>query len=221
MELSPRWLPDRPDTRKNYLASLAFYSKWVVRNEPRGQEKAPATIWGPLKWLMPMDEAVKLVPRSGLAGTLKPFVNDSFPRDSLFFQGMSGKYVDGGLPFNWLYLLFDRKKQLVGVQFHEQTPDEYRWIPPVPDPSLGLLQIGFLDPYYDYLNVKTSSRGGVFFAVYPNVPEAHVSMIKTCLDDPRPLFTKPREDLHWYLPAPLAGRILDIADKFGIAPAAP
>ena len=221
MELSEKWLPDRPDTRKNYLSSLAFYAKWVVGHEPRGQEKAPDTIWGPIKWLMPLDEAVKIIPRSGLAGTVKPFVNDSFPRDSLSFQGLSGKFIDGNLTFNWIYLICDRKKQVVSVQFQEQTPNRYRYIKPVPDVSLGLPQEGFLDPYYDFINVKASARGGVFFAVYPNTPREHVTMIKTCLGDPRPIWAVPKEDDHWYLTAPLAGRILDIADRMGISPATP
>jgi hypothetical protein len=67
------------------------------------------------------------------------------------------------------------------------------------------------EPYYDFVTLKrnASTTNMVSFQVIPVRPG--VKLIKTVLHK-RP-YGKWTEDVHWYLPAPLAGRFIDIADK--------
>ena len=67
------------------------------------------------------------------------------------------------------------------------------------------------EPYYDFVTLKrnASTTNMVSFQGIPVRPG--VKLIKTVLHK-RP-YGKWTEEVHWYLPVPLAGRFIDIADK--------
>ena len=203
MTLAPGWLPDRLGVDQKFLQGLRFYSEKVVDGDKRGQERAPALIYSNMKWLMPINEAVATLGRVSKLPEQK-LINQAFPKDSFTSFGFQGQFQDGNSRFNLIFLISDAQRRLVSVQLVAQAPKVTGWDTRHP--------VETREPYYDFINEKRNGSGGnmVFFQVIPIQPG--VKLIKTVLRKPPP-FGKWLEDVHWYLPAPVAGRFLDIADK--------
>jgi hypothetical protein len=202
MVLDPSWLPDRLGVDQLFMESLRYYSQRVVGDQKRGEEKAPDIIYGNIRWLMPMDQAIASLGRVSKMTETK-ITNQAYPHNSLIIQGLQGRFQDGNSSFNLCFLIADKNRQVVSVELVAQTPRGEGWDNRVP--------VEAREPYHDFVNLKRNASTGnmVSFQVIPVRPG--VKLIKTVLHK-RP-FGKWSEDVHWYLPAPLAGRFLDIADK--------
>jgi len=202
MTLDTSWLPDRLGVDQLFMESLRYYSQRVVEGEKRGEEKAPDIIYGNIRWLMPMDEAIASLGRVSKMTETK-ITNQAYPQNSLIVQGLQGRFQDGNSTFNLCFLIADKKRQVVSVELVAQTPRGEGWDNRVP--------VEEREPYYDFVTLKrnASTTNMVSFQVIPVRPG--VKLIKTVLHK-RP-YGKWTEDVHWYLPAPLAGRFIDIADK--------
>lgn len=202
MVLDPSWLPDRLGVDQFFMESLRYYSQRVVEGRKRGEENAPDIIYGNIRWLMPMDQAIASLGRVSKMTETK-ITNQAYPQNSLIIQGVQGRFQDGNSTFNLCYLIADKHRQVVSVELVAQTPRGEGWDVRVP--------VEEREPYYDFVNLKRNASTGnmVSFQVIPVRPG--VKLIKTVLHK-RP-FGKWTEDVHWYLPAPLAGRFIDIADK--------
>jgi len=82
------------------------------------------TIWGKITYLMPLQEAKKIL---NLGLSQKTAITCSaFPPSSFFYYAFSGHYEDG---FNRLYLITDFADQIVGVQMQDNSSREERWFP--------------------------------------------------------------------------------------------
>lgn len=220
MALAPDWLPERLGVDQKYTEDLRYYAQRVIAGEPNGGETTPGMIWGNLKWLMPVDEAIKSF-GSVTAVSSTRITNQSYPHHSLTLHNFNARIEDLGYKFNRVFLISDTKGQLVSVQFVAQAPKNMVWLPhPVEDRN----------PIFDLVNVKrnTSTGNQVSFQIVP--AGAGVKMIKLVLRKPlaridlppgagvpqmqaAPVDLKWLEDSHWYLPAPLAARFIEIADK--------
>jgi hypothetical protein len=153
-------------------------------------------------------------------------------------------FMDQGRPFNLLHLLLDLKRQVVGVEFVQQTPGKTTY------------QVeGKLEPYYNFFTLTNngSTRKEVVYAVLPGSGPG-VKVIQTVLRDwtndvpnglpqipgsavrpgpgmppglPMPMVNpvtpgalnvpvKAQEIVHWYLAEPFARCLLEIAEKNGV-----
>ena len=202
MVLDPSWLPDRLGVDQLFMESLRYYSQRVVDQQARGKEKAPDIIYGNVRWLMPMDQAIASLGRVSKMTETK-ITNPAYPHNSFIIQGLQGRFQDGNSTFNLCYLIADKNRQVVSVQLVAQTPRGEGWDNRVP--------VETREPYYNFVNLARNASTGkmVSFQVIPVRPG--VKLIKTVLHK-RP-YGDWTEDVHWYLPAPLAGRFIDIADK--------
>jgi hypothetical protein len=173
----------------------------VADGEKPGEETAPDMIYAGLRWLMPLDEAVNALGRVSKMVRTK-IVNPAYPQDSLTVQGVQGEFRDGGMRFNLCYLLADAKLQLVSVQFVAQTASRHGFDPKYP--------IETREPYFDFINEKrdSSTTTTVSFQVIPISPG--LKLVKTVNHK---IIGPWLEDVHWYLPAPLAGRFVEIGEK--------
>ncbi len=202
MVLSPKWMPERLGTDTKFMAGLWYFGKRVVGEGKLGEEPAPGNIWGNLRWLMPLDEAVNSLGRVSKFPRTK-MTNAAYPHESLVIQGLQGEFRDGGMRFNLCYLLADAKQQLVSVQFVAQTASRHGFDPNYP--------VENREPYFDFINEKRqgSTTTTVSFQVIPTAPG--VKLIKTVNHK---ILGQWLEDVHWYLPAPLAGRFVEIGEKW-------
>ena len=220
MALAPDWLPERLGVDQKYTEDLRYYAQRVIAGAPQGAATTPDVIWGDLKWLMPVDLAIKSF-GSVSAVSSSRITNQSYPHHSLTLHGFNARIEDLGYRFNRVFLISDIKGQLVSVQFVAQAPKVTVWLPqPVEDRN----------PVFDLVNVKrnTSTGNQVSFQIIE--AGTGVKMIKLVLRKPLarmelppgvgqpqiqavPLDLKWLEDSHWYLPAPLAARFIEIADK--------
>ena len=203
MVLDPSWLPDRLGVDQLFMESLRYYSQRVVEGRKRGVEKAPDIIYGNVRWLMPVDQAIANLGRVSKMTETK-ITNQAYPQNSLIIQGLQGRFQDGNSTFNLCFLIADKNRQVVSVQLVAQTPRGEGWDVRVP--------VETREPYYNFVNqARNASTGNmVSFQVIPVRPG--VKLIKTVLHKKPPIY-KWTEDVHWYLPAPLAARFIDIADK--------
>lgn len=204
MLLDPSWLPDRVGVDRKYMETLKYFSERVVEGAKRGEEKAPEIIYGNLRWLMPLDQAVASLGRVAKMTETK-ITNEAYPENSLIIQGLQGRFQDGNSIFNQIFLVADKKRQLISVELVGQTPRNPGWDSRYP--------VETREPYYGLLNIKrnASTTNVVSYQVIPIRPG--VKLIKTVLQKKPSPIGKWLEDVHWYLPAPLAGRFLDIADE--------
>ncbi|MFN0080512.1 MAG: hypothetical protein ACKVY0_28935 [Prosthecobacter sp.] len=227
MALSPKWLPDKLETKRELLESLHLYASAVVGNAAPGKEPVPGTIVGPIRWLMPFDEAVRVLPERMNKIGERPVNLTCFPQASLTLASFQFKsFMDRNQPFNQLHLILDLKRQVVGVQFVEQTPDPGKvlWFP-APD--------GAREPYYNFLMLSNNASGGQEVAYQIVDAGAGVKLIKTVLQTNTGLRNKAnmpglpgfagapagmmpvkyKENVHLYLTAPLARCLLEIVDR--------
>lgn len=202
MTLAPDWLPDRVGVDKLFMDSLRFYSDKAVADKQRGDERAPKKIYGPITWLMPMDEAVHALGRVSKTSESR-ITNQAFPKDSFTMVGLQGEFEDRHTRYNQIFLIGDVNRKVVSVQLVAQTPREQNWAGG-PEPVRR-------EPYYGFVTEKRNGSSGnsVFYQVIHVDPG--LKLIKMVLTKGRPNM-KWLEDVQWYLPAPVAGRFLDIAD---------
>lgn len=245
MTLSPGWMPQRNETKRELLRSLAFYAKATLGNTAPGKEPTPSTVGG-FSWLMPVNQAIARLPGGSFKLGERKVEYTCFPAASLTLLSYGGSFTDQGKNFNVLHLLLDAKLCVVSVEFVQQTPKK------------GLLYEvdGSMEPYYNFLTLtnNASTKKEVVYALQN--PSSAVTMIQTVFRDrgfggggalmppgmpPMPgipgqpgggpgmppgvakmpqdpsLFPgKVYEYVHWYLPAPLARCILKIAEKNGV-----
>lgn len=202
MTLAPSWLPNRVGADQKFVEGLDFYCSQVVDRAQRAEAPAPEFIFGQIRWLMPLDEAVQKLGRVSKTVETR-IVNQAFPKDSLTFQGFQGQFEDGGGRYNLVFLIADTKRQVVSVQLVAQTPKVINWDARFPPKQQ--------EPYYDFINEKRNGGSGnkVFCQVVPINPG--VKLVKTVLAKYHPT-GKWLEDVHWYVPAPFAARFLDIVE---------
>lgn len=203
MTLAADWMPRKTETRKELLNALEFYANAALGKNGDPRDVVPETLVGPIRWLMPLDEAIRTLP-AGAARTAETRITSiCFPQNSLSMVGFQTHYfVDEGQRFNLIYLIVDAKRRVVGVELVAQSPKEVLWAPPGPD--------GERNPYYDFVNLKANGRTGqrVDYQVRP--AGRGVKRIKTALYDFKKLAYL--ENVHWYLAAPFAHSLLDIVE---------
>lgn len=218
MVFSSNWLPKSLTARRELLESLEFYCKAAIGDAPRGKEPIPTTICGAVRWRMPIDAFIQTLPRGYNKLSERPLVHSCLPNDSLTLCGFQFKsFLDHGQPFNQMFLLIDKERCIVSVQFVDQNGRYIRWLPQ-PD--------GIREPCYNFINltynasttkevpyqllrdrgfplcVKTAFRDRVSGSV-PGLTNMSVSA-----------YGRTYENVHWYLPAPFARTILDIVDVY-------
>ncbi len=226
MVFSPNWLPTTLTAKRELLESLDFYCKAAVGNASRGKEPVPATIVGAIRWRMPIDEIVQTLPRGHNKIMERPMVHSCLPIDSLTLCGFQFKsFLDREQPFNQMFVLIDKERKAVSVQFVDQSGKNIHWFP-VPD--------GIREPYYNLISLTHNGSSGK--EVPYQILGGGVVCIKTAFQDKGmtlpgipntppglapPGFMPPGlptgrayENVHWYVPAPFARTILDIVDVY-------
>lgn len=235
MVFSPNWLPQTLTAKRELLESLELYCKAAVGNAAKGKEPVTGTIVGAIRWRMPIDEVIQTLPRGCNKLMERPMVHSCLPIDSLTLCGFQFKsFVDREQPFNQMFLLIDKERRVVSVQFVDQSGKGIRWFP-VPD--------GIREPYYNLVSLTHNASSGKEVP-YQILGGGGVVCIKTAFQDKGmtlpgipnlppgmppgvtpPGFMPPGmmtgvmtgrtyENVHWYLPAPFARTILDIVDVY-------
>lgn len=230
MVFSPNWLPTTLTAKRELLEALDFYCKAAVGGAPRGKESVPATIVGAVRWRMPIDEFVLTLPRGHNKLMERPMVHSCLPIDSLTLCGFQFKsFLDREQPFNQMFLLIDKERKIVSVQFVDQSGKNIRWFP-VPD--------GIREPYYNLVSlthngssgkevpyqilsggvvcIKTAFQDkGMTLPALPNLPPGMPPGVTPPGFMPGGMMTgRTYENVHWYIPAPFARTILDIVDVY-------
>lgn len=229
MEFSPNWLPQTLTAKRELLESLEFYCKAAIGNAPKGQEPIPGTIVGGIRWRMPIDQAVQTLPRGFNKIMERPMVHPCLPNDSLILCGFQFKsFVDHGQPFNQLFLLVDKERKVVSVQFVDQNGKNARWLPE-PD--------GIREPYFNLVSLTHNGSSGKEVPYQILRGSSSAVCIKTAFQDrtgrmpnmpklPTNIPNMPTmmpsmtsgsriyENVHWYIPAPFARSILDIVEVY-------
>lgn len=203
MALAADWMPRRTETRKELLNSLEFFATQALGKNGEDKDAVPSTILGPIRWLMPLDEAVRTLPPRVSRTAEVRITSICFPQNSLSMIGFQNRYfMDREQQFNMMYLIVDAQRRVVAVELVSQSPKEVLWAPPGPD--------GTRNPYYDFVNLKANGRTGqrVDFQIRPG--DSGVKLIKTALFDFRKVSYL--ENVHWYLPAPFARSLLEIIE---------
>lgn len=232
MALAPGWLPQRTETKRELMESLAFYAKEVIGDAAPGKEPVPGQLIPGITWLMPIDQAVSKLPgRVNKIGERRIDFT-CFPADSLtMISFQCNSFLDRGQTFNLLHFIVDTKRQVVGLEFVEQSPGK-RIAPYEPQ--------GKLEPYYNFLTLtnNATTKREVVYQIDDAGPG--VKLIKTVFRDfandipngtgglnlppgmrPPPgliIPVKVYEIVHWYLAAPFARCLLEIAERNGVRP---
>lgn len=98
------------------------------------------TIWGKVTYLMPMNEARKLL---GLGISSRSALTcAAFAPNSFFYHAFSGRYEDG---FNRMYIITDFADQVVGIQWQDNSSQDKRWFPYSDSYSQEWSQYNFVD----------------------------------------------------------------------------
>lgn len=219
MTLSPDWLAADVQTRRELLESLEFYSLKVLEGKRKAPELIPTTIWGPVTWLMPVEKAVGMLPKNARKHRFFEMENLAFPQSSLRVKiyAVDGKpeLLDRQNPFKYISFITDLSDRVIGIQLMSATPKIVVWDEPGAD--------GVREPYYNFIEdrMKGSTRNSVPYQV--RAAGTGVKLIKTALldsplpaGDDGPLLLQPNmkysENVHWYLTAPLAEKLLEIVD---------
>ena len=224
MTLAQDWMPDRIHTRKGEINSIEFFSRLVVDKAPPGKETIPTTIWGPLKWLMPVKEAIKTLPANSRLQRNHTLENLWFPQDSLHLwtMAMVGVEADDRCnKFNYVQFICDRDDRLIGLQMIHTRPPFVAWKAPGPD--------GVSVPYYNFVMDTWNASRSQCVPYQVQSADKGVILIKTALYDSPTIGVPPYapgpcpgtillpnrkylESVHWYLTAPLAAKILEIVE---------
>ncbi len=225
MTLGRDWLPYSIHARKVLLDSIEFYCRAAVNGASAGQETVPTTIWGPVKWLMPLDQALKGLP----AGTRKQrefrMANLAFPQNSftVTIMALAGQELnDRGDKFNQITYISDYNLRVIAVQLVHTKPAYVTWKAPGPD--------GIRNPYYNFIEDRWNASTTNCVPYQISKADKGVTLIKTAFFDAPVLprgpfpnspynghvwfqFGRYLENVHWYLPAPLAGKLLEVVDE--------
>jgi hypothetical protein len=218
MKLATDWIPKRGTNALELARSLQFYCQAAVEGREPGNDIKPTTVFANLNWLMPLEDAEKnlkgMLPEMGGS---KVMAHLCFPQRSLFMRHYTGRFTDphlGGI-FKELRIVTDLNRNIVAVQMsnNHPRPDEVTWPNAVAQ--------GHREPYYDFLATKEESTAGhsVRYALYrrskaqPKFPDG-VTCIQTAYvtHGPRQVMgqkTTEVENVRWYLPSPLARKILE------------
>lgn len=229
MVFSPNWLPQTLTAKRELLESLELYCKAAIGNAAKGQEPVPGTIVGAIRWRMPIDEVIQTLPRGANKLMERPMVHSCLPIDSLTLRGFQFKsFLDREQPFNQMFVLIDKERKVVSVQFVDQSGKGIRWFP-VPD--------GIREPYYNLVSLTHNGSNGKEVPYQILSGGSGVVCIKTAFRDktmqmpnipnlppnmqppgpmgmPGMMTGRTYENVHWYLPAPFARSILDIVDVY-------
>ena len=225
MALGPNWLPHNVHARKVLLTSIEFFSQAVVGKDASAPAAIPATIWGPVTWRMPLDEALKKLPAGARKQREFPMLNLAFPQGSLkvMMMALDGNlaFEDGCNRFKYLSFICDLENRIIGIQLVDPNPKSVNWAAPGPD--------GVREHYYNF--IEDRYNGSTTQCVPYQIRDAGkgVKLIKTLLFN-QPGVYPPHapgscpgtvalntfvrrpylENVHWYLTAPLAKRLLEI-----------
>lgn len=211
MDLGGDWKPTITHIKVKELEQLESLAKIALRGVERGKEPVPEFIVPPFKWLMPLNEAMGLLPQGVAKVPMQKFENDCFPCGSLGVQCFQYTYfLDLGARCNLIYLISDLKGQLVSVQLKAEAipskslldrplevlrtlPNPYGPGAPTNDGSGGL--------YYDFLNEGEGSP---------------TYQVRTTTDKSNALIhlMHRHKNVHWYVPAPFARVLVDIAEHY-------
>ena len=219
MEFSPNWLPQTLSARRELLESYDFYCKAVIGNAPKGQEPVPDTIVGAIRWRMPIDEAIRTLPKGFNKLSERPMVHSCLPNNSLINCGFQYRsFQDRGQSFYEMFMLIDKQRRVVSVMFRDNGKD-IQWFPK-PD--------GIREPYYNMFSELTYNGSTTQEVPYQILGAGSgVTCIKTALR--KKIIALPnmpnmpqlapsgggtKENVHWYLPAPFARSILDIVEVY-------
>lgn|GEM_PF-3143213 len=207
MSFAKDWIP-QIYMKSKLQANLAFYAhKAVGRSEPH-HEPVPTALRGRLTWLMPATEAFNTLPVDCDHAPEMIVTYDCFPKNSLTIAGFhptKTHFVDRGQTFDWMYMVLDRQRRLVGVELMAISPRTLApWV--IGDPPAGGL-VGKMGPYYDFINMRNnaSTTQRVEYGIAPagkGVTLIHTALFRgeVCLNN-----------VHWYMAAPFARALLDIA----------
>lgn len=237
MALAANWMPQRTETKRELLEGIVFYCKQALGDTSAGQGKAPFELSRGIPWLMPFDQAVAKLPgRVNKVGE-RPVNNNCFPANSLTIASFQFKsFQDRGKPFNLMHLLLDLRRQVVGVEFVQQTPGRTTYE----------IQ-GKLEPYYNFFTLTNNASTGkeVVYAILssgstggmciqtvfrdrannipnglPQVPgmPPGMPMVNPTTPGPSAIPVKAYEIVHWYLAPPFARCLLQIAEQNGVRP---
>lgn len=228
MVFSPNWLPQTLTAKRELLESLEFYCKAAVGNAAKGKEPVPGTIVGAIRWRMPINEVIQTLPRGYNKLMERTMVHSCLPADSLTLCGFQFKsFLDREQPFNQMFLLIDKERKVVSVQFVDQSGKGIRWFP-VPD--------GIREPYFNLISLTHNGSSGkeVPYQILgggsgvvciktafrdktmqmPNIPSLPPNM-PGVIGGPQGMpVGRTYENVHWYLPAPFARTLLDIVDVY-------
>lgn len=202
MALSKGWITSTLQVRRELISSVEFYCKAAVGRAERLKEPVPESLVGPVRWLMPLADAIKTLPPRVIALPERPVIAHIFPADSLTLAGFQyNNFSDRGQGFNQIFFLVDKLRRVVGVQLVDQTVSHILW-EPRPD--------GVREPYYNFLAISVNAS--TTNEVHYQIREAGrgVTLIKTALFDKKRL--RYRENVHWYLATPFARAMLDIVE---------
>ena len=194
-----------------------------------------------LDWLMPLQEAEKRLPpgtRMQMGGATK-LINATWPQNSIYVRSGQGKFYMPGVEyemppavFTEIFLICDIKQQLIGVQFRgpgSQTGwnlQKVKNMPPMqaqpmrgPVPNgLGMggrLKVETLNPYFDLLVMGANALGGrdVEYQVVRNRDNSDVvTPGMTCIHTH--LNGSYLMNIRWYLAAPYARKLVEIAEMY-------
>lgn len=217
MVFAPDWLPAPQDISREFSRSLDFYCRFAVGDAPRGGEPAPRTIIWNLEWLMPMADAEARVPGVQRLQRDYDMINPGFPHHSIHIRSLYGKFVDPATLelFNICNLICDADKQLISVELVATNPKLVFWLPPTmaPDKSpKALPAVGTRDPYYDFIEVKHNGSTSQHVSYQITSAAPGVTVIQTILARN---VGSVLENVRWYLPAPFAGKLLEMVEKIG------
>lgn len=225
MSLADNWIPHNVHTRKVLLDSIEFYSRAVVGDDSDAPEVIPDTIWGPVTWLMPLDAALKQLPSGARKQREFRMLNLAFPQGSLSvtMMALDGRvtFEDRCNSFKYISFICDLDRRVIGVQLVETNPKVVNW--PMPGPG----QVR--EPYYNFIEDHINSSTGNCVPYQICDAGKGVKLIKTILFNQPTILLPHRpgtcpdtvalqtfvarpylENVHWYLTAPLAKRLLEI-----------
>lgn len=207
MKLHPDWFPKRETKTAEMNQDLNRICLGAVQGKEKDHDIMPDKILGELKWLMPMDAAEKALPgleRSQMGGATL-IMTPNWPQRSLFKRSYYGKFVEPHTRelFTEAVLVSDIKRQLVAVELICNRPKLVAW-----ESKFD----GSKEPYYDFIGMKQNgSTENIVY--YQQLKYGSISCLHTLLFNGRWPIGKSLENVRWYLPPPLARKILEISES--------
>lgn len=225
MALHKDWMPHNIHTRKVLLDSMEFYCRMLVADE-KAEPVIPDKIWGPITWRMPLTEALKTLPSGARRQREFRVMNLAFPQNSLnvTMMAVEGRVaiLDECNKFKYISFIADMENRVIGIQLVDPSPQIYNWAAPGPD--------GIREPYYNFIEDRYNGSTGNCVPYQVQSIGKGVNLIRTILFNQPDIGLPPypqgqcpgtvtlhhytqrsyRENVHWYLTAPLAQKLLEI-----------